>query len=214
MSAMKQQITDLKTQEKHPSRLSIYLDGRYYCGISEEVALKYKLKKGMEIDENNLKDMIHDDELQKAKKYVYNLLSRRMYSSKEVRNKLTEQGYTDDVIDQAISTIEGFGYIDDKTFAEEWVLSRKHNKPKGKIVLRRELAQKGINKEIIGEVLEEFIDDLDQLDTAVKLAQKKMLSYKNDDKISARRKLQSFLVRRGFDFDTIRKVVDKVLNEE
>ena len=211
---MNHQITDLKTQKKHPSRLSIYLDGKYYCGVSEEVALRHKLKTGMEVDEDSLKEMIHDEELQKAKKYVYNLLSRRMYSSKEVHDKLAEQGYTDEVIDQAISTIEGFGYIDDRTFAEEWVLSRKHNKPKGKIGLRRELKGKGIDEETIGEVFDELIDDSEQLEAALELAQKKARSYRNDDKISARRKLQGFLVRRGFSFETVRKVVDKVLEDE
>jgi len=211
---MKHQITDLKVQKKHPSRLSIYLDGKYYCGVSEEVALKHKLKAGVEVDETSLKEMIHDEELQKAKTYIYGLLSRRMYSSKEVYDKLAKQGYTDEVIGQAISTIEGFGYIDDRTFAEEWVLLRKHPKPKGKIGLRHELKVKGIDEEIIGEVFDELIDDSEQLEVALELAQKKARSYRNDDKMSARRKLQGFLVRRGFSFETVRKVVDKVLEDE
>lgn len=210
---MKSQITDLQIQKNHPSRLSIYLDGKYYCGVSEEIAIKHHLKKGMEIEENELKEMLYDEELQKAKKYVYNLISRRMYSSKEVRNKLAEQGYTEEIIENTIDAIKGFGYIDDKVFAEEWVSSRIHNKPKGKIVLKRELSGKGIDEDVIEEVLNDAISDTNQMDSALEIAEKKARSYKNDDKISAKRKLQSFLIRRGFDFDTVREVVDKVLKD-
>jgi regulatory protein len=211
---MKHQITDLKTQKNHPSRLSIFIDDKYYCGVSEEVATKYQLEKGMEVDENELNELLYDEELLKAKKYVYSLLSRRMYSSKEVHDKLAEQGYIDEVINGAISAIERFGYINDRKFAEEWVSSRMRTKPKGEFVLRRELAEKGIEGDVIEEILTNTFDDSEKLNVVLDIARKKAKSYKNDDPLSARRKLQSFLVRRGFDFETVRNVVDKVLNEQ
>jgi regulatory protein len=210
---MKNQITDLQVQKNHPSRLSIYLDGNFYCGVSEEVATKHQLKKGTTIDENELKELLHDEELSNAKKYVYNILARRMYSSSEIRKKLKEQGYTDEIIDNVISMMEGYGYLNDKTFAEEWIRSRAHNNPKGKIVLKRELTQKGIEGDIIEEVFSQSFDESQQSEIALDMARRQSRSYRNDDPISARRKLQGYLIRRGFDFETVRNVVDKVLNE-
>jgi len=211
---MKRQITDIQVQKNHPSRLSIFLDGEFYCGVSEEVAIKHQLKKDMTFDEDELRELLHDEELQKAKKYVYMLLSRRMYASKEIRNKLKEQGYTDEIIEEVILTMERYGYVNDRTFAEEWVQSRIHNKPKGRIVLRRELAGKGIEKDAIAEVLDQALGESGQSDLILEMARRKARSYRNDDPVAARRKLQGFLIRRGFDYETVRNIVDKVLNEE
>ena len=48
---MKRRITDIQVQKKHPSRRSIFLDEKFFCGVSEEVAVKFDLKRGVEIDE-------------------------------------------------------------------------------------------------------------------------------------------------------------------
>ena len=203
----------MQVQKNHPSRLSIFLDGNFYCGVSEEVAIKHQLKKGMNVDENELKELLHDEELSNAKKYVYTILARRMYSSSEIRKKLKEQGYTDEIIDNVILMMEGYGYLNDKTFAEEWIQSRRQNNPKGKIVLKRELTQKGIEGDIIEEVFNQSFDESQQSEIALDMARRQSRSYRNDDPISARRKLQGYLIRRGFDFETVRNVVDKVLSE-
>ena len=204
----------MQVQKNHPSRLSIFLDGNFYCGVSEEVAIKHQLKKGMNVDENELKELLHDEELSNAKKYVYTILARRMYSTNEIRKKLKEQGYTDEIIDNVISMMEGYGYLNDKTFAEEWIQSRRLNNPKGKIVLKRELAQKGIEGDIIEEAFNQSFDESQQSEIALDMARRKSRSYINDDPISARRKLQGYLIRRGFDFETVRNVVDKVLSKQ
>lgn len=211
---MKRQITDLQAQKKYPSRLSIFLDGKYFCGISEEVAVKHQLKKGIQIDEEQLKALIYEDELLKARNYVYMLLSRRMYSAKEIQNKLKAQGYNDDVINEVISKMEGYGYINDKTFAEEWVRSRVNNNPKGLSVLKRELRDKGIEEETIENVLNETMSDKVQYDLALELAKKRIRSYENDDEMSAKRKLYAYLSRHGFSYNIIKGIMDEVMKKK
>lgn len=210
---MKRQITDLQVQKKYPSRLSIFLDGKYFCGVSEEVAVKHQLKKGIHIDEEQLKALIYDDELLKARNYVYMLLSRRMYSTKEIQYKLKGQGYTDDIIKDIISKMEGFGYVNDKIFAEEWVRSRINNRPKGLSLLKHELRNKGIEEETIENVLNETMSETVQYDLALELAKKRIKSYKNDDEISVKRKLYAYLSRHGFGYDIIKAVMDEVMKK-
>lgn len=210
---MKRQITDLQVQKKYPSRLSIFLDGNFFCGVSEEVAVKYQLKKGIQVDEEQLKDLIYDDELLKAKNYVYMLLSRRMYSAKEIQDKLKRQGYTDDIIEDVISKMENYGYVNDKTFAEEWVRSRISNNPKGRMVIKHELANKGIEEDVIETVLNENFSESVQHDLALDLARKKIKSYKDDDKNSVKRKLYAFLGRHGFNYGVIKNVLEEVMKE-
>jgi regulatory protein len=211
---MKRQITDIQVQKKHPSRRSIFLDGRFFCGVSDEVAVKFHLKRGMEIDDDELKELLCEEELSKAKNYVYRILARRMYTRKEIRDKLVERGYMNEVIQDVIATLERYGYLDDRIYAEEWIHSRIRLKPKGKTALRQELARKGIEKSIIEGALNQAFDESKEADMVLNLARQKVRSYSGDDPSTARRKLQGFLLRRGFDFETVRDAIKQVMEEE
>lgn len=209
---MKCQITDIQVQKKHPSRRSIFLDGKFFCGVSDEVAVKFHLKCGMEIDEDELKELLYAEEFSKAKNYTYRILARRMYTTKEIRNKLVERGYVDEVIQDAIATLERYGYLNDRTYAEEWIQSRMRSKPKGKIALRQELERKGIEKSIIEGALSRAFDESKEADMALELARRKVRSYSGDDPAAVKRKLQGFLLRRGFDYEMVRDVIEQAID--
>jgi regulatory protein len=208
---MKRQITEIQVQKKHPSRRSIFLDGKFFCGVSDEVAVKFHLKRGMEIDDHELKELLYEEELSKAKNYTYRILARRMYTTKEIRDKLAERGYIDEVTQDVIATLERYGYLNDRTYAEEWIRSRMRAKPKGKTALRQELARKGVEKSIIEDALNQTFDESKEADMVLDLARQKARSYSSDDPAVARRKLQSFLLRRGFDFETVRDAIEQVI---
>ena len=211
---MKRQITDIQVQKKYPSRRSIFLDGKFFCGINEDVAVKFHLERGMEIDEGELKELLYEEEISKAKSYVYRILARRMYTTREIRYKLVERGYVDKIIEDVIATLERYGYLNDKTYAQEWIESRMRSKPKGKIALRRELESKGIDRSIIEDALSQAFDQSKESEMALDLARRKARSFNADDPVAAKRKLQSFLLRRGFDFETVKDVIEQVIDRE
>ena len=47
-------ITGIEQQKKDKTRCSVYLDGAFYCGLKIEVAVKYRLKPGDEIEKSRL----------------------------------------------------------------------------------------------------------------------------------------------------------------
>ena len=206
------QITDIQVQKKHPTRRSIFLDGEFFCGVSEEVAVKFHLKRGLEIDEAELKKLLHEEELSKAKNYVYGILARRMYTRKEIRDKLVEREYVDEIVQDVIATMERYGYVNDSMYAEEWIRSRMRSKPKGKIALRQELARKGVDRSIIEDALNEAFDESREGDMALDLARRKVRSYSKEEPSAARRKLQSFLLRRGFNYEAVKNAVEQALD--
>lgn len=211
---MKRQITDIQVQKKYPSRRSIFLDGRFFCGVSEDVAVKFHLERGMEIDEDRLKELLYEEEFSKAKSYVYRILARRMYTTREIHDKLVQREYVDKIIEDVIAILERYGYLNDRTYAQEWIESRMRSKPKGKIALKRELERKGIDKLIIEDALSQAFDQSKEAEMALDLARRKVRSYNADDPVAAKRKLQSFLIRRGFDFGTVKDVIEQVIDRE
>ncbi|MCJ7498163.1 MAG: RecX family transcriptional regulator, partial [candidate division Zixibacteria bacterium] len=82
------------------------------------------------------------------------------------------------------------------------------NKPQGKILLKQELWKKGIKEETIEKVLKEYFEDEDkELNLAKKLLEKRKKRYENLDKNVAKRRMMSFLLRRGFSYEIIKQVL-------
>lgn len=210
---MKRIITDIQKQKTDPSRYSIFLDGIFFSGATEESINRFNLKCGKEIDDSKLEELLYEEEFSRAKDYVYKLLAKRMYTKKEIQNKLQSRKYSLKVIQNILSLMEEYRYLNDKSFAEEWIESRIRAKPKGKIALKRELMQKGIDESIVEQALENKLDESKLSETALELARRRLKSYSKDDALTAKRKLMNFLIRRGFDFETIRNVIEKVTKD-
>jgi len=211
---MQRRITDIQVQKNHPTRCSLFLDGEFYCGVGMDLVVKFHLKPGIEIDDDKLKELIQQEELNKAKNYAYRLLGSRMYTVKGVRDKLFERGYSEEVVNEVIETLERYGYLNDKVYAAEWIQSRLCSNPKGKYILRQELIRKGIKDSIIDDVIGEEFDESKEYDMALELARRKIKLYKNDDPASAKRKLQGVLFRRGFNSEVVNNVVEQVTKEK
>jgi len=208
---MKRKITEIQMQKKS-SRRNIFLDGQFFCGVDYELVVKFGLRVGLEIDEERLKKLVEEEEIHKAKNYVFDLLMRRSYTQKEMIDKLKRKEFSERAISATIETLKRLGYIKDESYAEDWVESRKRLKPKGRKALREELTKKGIDKGIIDRVVA-GIDDEEEREMALRAAQKQAVHYKGLDQKVAKRRLYGFLLRRGFEYRTIGGVVKEVLGD-
>jgi regulatory protein len=80
-------------------------------------------------------------------------LEARPRSTAEVRRRLSTMGYRAALVDETLSRLTELGYLDDEAFARSWVASRDRARPRGAHALRRELQLKGVDRELIDEVL-------------------------------------------------------------
>ena len=58
-------ITKIEAQ-KRKGRYNVYLDGQYAFPVAESVLIKYRLMKGMELDQNQIAQVTTDDQIAKA----------------------------------------------------------------------------------------------------------------------------------------------------
>jgi len=149
----------------------------------------------------------NSEKMAKAKEYALNFISYRLRSTWEVRKRLSEKGYENDIILQVIGFLKEYRFIDDREFALMWIRSRTTEKPSGRRKISYELTQKGVPGDIIKECLADFSMELEE-ELAYSLAVKR--TSKNNVNL---KKLQSFLLRRGFDYGVIKKVISRILNE-
>jgi len=200
-------ITKIEAQ-KNPDRVNIYLDGKLAFSILKEIQLKYSLYENMEIDKEFIEDILLEEEKQKAKNKALRFLSYRMRSTKEVVDKLKKEGFQDFIIDEIIDYLKEYNLIDDLQYAKTFMKSKVNQNKYGPERIRFELFKKSIPKEIIDEVLTEYPDEYF---TAYELANKKIESYKTNDKKSLYGKLGNYLQQKGFSYDCIIRVLDDIL---
>jgi regulatory protein len=148
-------------------------------------------------------------------------LEARSRSVVEVRRRLTGAGYRPALVEGAIERLLEVGVLDDRAFAEAWIASRDRARPRGERVLRQELIQKGIDRALIDELLEErrATDDGEtsepDLEAARRLLERNARSLSRvADPRQRRAKAYALLARNGFDPDVCRDVAAESVSSE
>ena len=151
--------------------------------------------------------MIRPKDLSSAKRIAYQLLKFRARSEREIRDRLRQKGFTAEIINQAVDRLYQLKYLNDRDFALAWANSRLL-KPLGLRRIAFELKEKGISQEIIKETLGGIKEKYREYDIVMELTKTKLKKMKDVDDYKAKRRVYSFLARRGFNLDIINEVMD------
>lgn len=205
-------ITAIEAQKKRSKRRSIFVDGEFVAGVHEDVAAALNLSVGQSFDRDRLLELIRAENVRKAYDRALRLIAYRDRSESEVRRRLLASDFSEEVADEVVRKLADVGLLNDERFSEQWVKSRTLSKPMGRARLAWELRSKGVEPETVEQALRDFGEDTEYT-LAMSAAQKKLGRMDRTDP-SLREKLASFLGRRGFDWDVIRKVLDELCPED
>ena len=213
-------ITQVEPQKKNPHRFNVFIDGEFVFGADEDLVVEQRLIPGKIIDQTLLEKLIFEAEVGKLIERMYSLFNIRPRSEKEVRTYLKNLSFnrkvkdqeeiSDLAIDSLVEKLKQKRLLDDKQFAKDWVESRRRSKQKGIRVIKAELFQKGIDKEIIEEVLRLRSGQVSEEDLAKLALEKKMRVWKNLPPLEFKRKALEFLIRKGFDYEIVKKMIESI----
>ncbi len=140
--------------------------------------------------------------MQKARGYAFLLLKFRQRSRKEIYERLKKKKFDEEIINETISFLKNKGFIDDQLFAKAWIESR-IKKPLGLRKIRQELNLKGIDKQIIDSQIGEIKEKYSEEEVVGEIAKKRLSRLKGIDPDNAKRRLYSYLLRRGFSSEIV-----------
>jgi regulatory protein len=203
-------ITALVAQKRNPNRVNVYLDGTFAFGLSRITAAW--LQVGQELDDGKIASLQREDAQEVAFQRALKFLSYRMRSTQEVQRNLQENGVPEEVISNVLERLQRNGLVDDARFAQAWIENRSEYRPRSRRALTMELRQKGISEEVIEEIFDQTHGEDEDL--AYQAACKQVRKLKDLEWPEFRRKLGGFLARRGFSYDIIAPVVDRVWAEQ
>lgn len=142
------------------------------------------------------------------------LLRSRPRSEFEIRQRLKLKNYGDDIIENVVTNLKNTGDIDDVKFAKFWLDSRMRFNPVGDVVLKHELKLKGVSEAVIDTALDEKNKAFDEYEVALSMAAERFERLKKLDRRKAAKRLYDFLLRRGFKYENVRRVIETVINME
>ncbi|MPM23564.1 Regulatory protein RecX [bioreactor metagenome] len=203
-------ITKIEAQKKDKNRVNIYVNDEFFLAIFTELVYEFNLKKGMLIEKEHLKEILDKEMYVKAKNKALNILSKADQSERKIREKLSNE-FEEYTINEVIDFLKNNKFIDDELLASKIVNTNINLNRCGKNKIRQNLYNKGINSESISEALCE-IDENVEFENAMYLAKKRYQRVKNEDKRKIYQKISQHLAYKGFNYDIIKKVLNKLLN--
>lgn len=198
-------ITRIAKQQRR-DRYNVFVDGTFAAALAVDVLAEAGWREGDTVDPGEVSRFAEKDEYGKALHAAYRFLGRRPHSVGELRTKLSRKGYPVGLMEQVLGHLAELGYLDDEAFARQWVMER--GSDRGNALLRSELRKKSISDEVIDRVLLKHRETHDPAIEAEVVARKRWTRLADDPKREA--KLSAFLARRGYDYDVIRQVLERV----
>jgi len=202
-------VTVVETR-KNRQGVKVILDGGSAFSLSLAVAAEAGLHKGQTLSIPEIERLKSTDQLHRSLNSALRYMSPRPRSEVEIRTRLSRHGFDTETIQKVLAELKKQGLVDDVAFAQFWRENRENFRPRSRRFMELELKQKGVDAEIIAEATIDVDDD----QGAYRAAQKKARSLSGLDYPSFRKRMGSFLKRRGFDYELINRIIDRIWQEQ
>lgn len=201
-------VTDITEYKK--TKYKIYVDYEFAFVLYKGELHKYRIKKDETISDAVYRELTEKVLPKRAKLRAMNLLTKRPYTEQKLREKLSEGMHSQVCIDTAIDYVKSFGYLDDRTFAAEYIAY--HMSSQSRRVMEQKLTQKGIAPKLIRECLEEM--DVHACEEAEQEQIHRLFIKKYKGQIpedsAEKTKMINFFIRKGYSMSAVKSVLEEI----
>ena len=197
-------MTVTKITEISKSRMQIIVDEEFAFVLYKGELFKYQIHKDEEISEETIAGIKKEVLVKRAKLRAMHLLNAMPRTEQQLREKLAQNEYPEDVIEEAVSYVKSFGYINDEAYIRNFIISRKNSKSKREIVML--LGQKGLRGELVDNIVEEMYAEESELSTIKEIMRKKRWNPSEMEE-KEKQKMLAYLMRKGFSYEEIRRAL-------
>lgn len=189
------------------SRMKISTDEELTFVLYRGELRRLRIRQGEEIEEEALRAIREEILPKRAKLRAMNLLKNRDYTVKQLRDKLKEGGYPQEIIEEALDYVQGFRYTDDLRYAENFI--RCHIQDRSRRRIENDLLGRGIDRDTLERAWASFEAEGGSQDEQAMI--QALLAKKGFDLEEAlpkeRQRMYGYLMRKGFDCEQVRKAL-------
>lgn len=199
-------ITDLKPVKKSLSL--VYIDGEYAMKLDTATLAENGIIVGYTIDDDELKELIEKSDYRRAKEKALYLISGRDYSKKQLMDKIKKDS-SEETAEEVCERMEELGLLNDENYARRLAHDLIYLKKLSVKGAKYKLMEKGIDRELCDEILEEF--EVDPVEQLTEIIERKYADKLDDEK--GRRRTIAALQRLGYSWSDIKSALAEYEND-
>jgi regulatory protein len=201
------QILNIQKDKLHLTKIS--LSNGEEVLIDNDVCRDNYLKKGDEISEEKLNDLVFQSQYQRAKSRAVWYLDRKDRTAKDLYNKLCLAGFDKKAVAKVIARLQEVGLIDDLRFAENYA-SRLMEGNVSKREALQKMLQKGVPYDMAKDVLAECdSDEGAQIEALINKKYRTKLIVEG-----GKEKVYAALIRKGFSYEAVKNALKNYIEFE
>jgi regulatory protein len=195
--------------QRNKGRVNLFLDGEFAFSLSVALVSGEGLRNDQILSSEQVESVIKRDRYQRCLDAATRFLSIRPRSDSELRTRLQRGGFDTQTQDSVIITLKDKGLLDDNAFAQYWTENRESFNPRSRRLTSIELQKKGIDREVI----EQVVSTIDDETSAYRAVSGRARNVRWLDRDQFRRRLGGYLERRGFGYGVIESTLKKIWKE-
>ncbi len=188
--------------------ITITLDSGEHLKIDTVSVPQGLLRKGAEIDIDAYEHIKEESKLFECKQKALYYIGLRNRSEHDITKYLIKKGFDKNTIHRIVKLFTEKGLIDDYHYALNYIRSTHEHKVVGNRIIEKKLFERGIHKSLIKKAMKATQDNKPDIERIYQMAQKKYNRIKGKD--HAKEKVGLFLQQRGFTWDTIKEVLNRL----
>ncbi|GLB47052.1 regulatory protein RecX [Philodulcilactobacillus myokoensis] len=206
---MANKITKIKAQ-KRKGRYNVYINQHYAFPISESVMIKYRVFKGMEVDEKLKQKLEHADNISKLYNRAIDYLANQLRTENEIRVKLKSITDDPDAIEMVVQHLKNEKLVDDRNYANSYVRTKMRINAFGPNKIIEQLKLKHIDENLIDEAIDNNYEHHQLIDNGVYQAERIFKKHQHDAFRKRIQKTKIGMVRKGFSYPQIDEIMTQI----
>ena len=208
-------ITGIIALPTQTGRFDVEVDGKWFATVSLDIIDRLRLRLGAQLDASVAAEVRHEAQALRTYDRALNMLAFRARTAAELRRQLLQKGEPEPFVTAALDRLVSRGLLDDREYARQYARSKILGSGFSRRRATHELLKRGVGRDAAEPAIEEALHDHEVDEGAVieRAARKRLRTLESADPATRRRRLSSFLARRGFDSDDIRAVICRLDRE-
>ena len=185
--------------------VQLFLDGEAAVKLDAQVFLQSGLKPGDQVSDQELFELIQASDARRAQEKALSLRESRNTSKRELTEKTAPTPAPREAAQAAAGRMEELGLIDDRRFGEDYARELFSRKGYGARRAAQELRRKGLDQELVQELVEKYGSPEQSGENIRRVLEKKYPGWREDEKV--RRRAFAALQRLGYSYQEVREAM-------
>ena len=207
-------VTAIAASPRAPGRFSVVVDGMPFATLAVDAIERLSLFIGASVAGRH--EVIRQEEAElRTYDHALSMLAAQPRSARDLAYRLVRKGEDPELVRRAVERLRAAGLVDDASFARQLARSKLLGAGHSPRRLRQELGNRGVARDVAEHAVDEVVaeEGLDEIALVLSAARKKLRTLSSVDAPTRKRRLYSFLARRGYDSDAIRQALEQVTKE-